>query len=79
VQKGCVKVSWTVSEGEAGPRLSLTWTESGGPPVAPPQRKGFGSRLIERSLKGDLGGAATLDFAPEGLTCRIEAPLKGVE
>ena len=47
---GVVEVSWTVQNGATPPRLSLRWTESGGPPVKAPQRRGFGSRLIERSL-----------------------------
>ena len=55
--------------------LSIDWRESGGPPVAPPSRRGFGSRLIERSLQGALGGEALLDFAPGGLTCRIRLPI----
>jgi two-component sensor histidine kinase len=47
--------------------------------VAPPRRKGFGSRLIERTLRGDIQGDASLDFAPTGLVCRLEAPLRGPE
>jgi len=44
----------------------------------PPTRRGFGSRLIERGLPGQLGrgGSVAMDFAPEGLRCRIAAPLK---
>jgi two-component sensor histidine kinase len=68
---GCVSVDWRVDDR----RLSLTWRERGGPRVAPPERRGFGSRLIERSLQGALAGHANLDFAPDGLTCRIELPL----
>lgn len=71
---GRVGVRWDVAEGNA-PRLRLAWTESGGPPVAPMTRPGFGTRLIERSLAHDLGGPVTLDFAPAGLRCVIEAPL----
>jgi two-component sensor histidine kinase len=40
-----------------------------------PERRGFGSRLIERSLANDLGGEARLEFAPTGLVCTIEAKL----
>jgi two-component sensor histidine kinase len=40
--------------------------------VVPPTRRGFGSRLIERSLPRELGGPATLAFEPDGLVCRIE-------
>ena len=70
---GCVRVEWKVKGGV----LLIEWTEHGGPPVAPPSRRGFGSRLIERSLQGQLRGEATLDYAPEGLRCHIRLPLKG--
>jgi PAS domain S-box-containing protein len=70
---GCVTVSWRVE----GRELSLTWRERGGPPVWPPTRRGFGSRLIERSLKGSLGGAAEQTFAPDGVICRIRLQLAG--
>lgn len=64
---GCVAVDWSVSED--GRRLELVWRERDGPAVRPPTRRGFGSRLIERSLGGD--GASELDFHPDGLICRI--------
>ena len=59
--------------------LLLEWSEHGGPPVSgPPTRRGFGSRLIERGLPVQLGrgGAVSLDFAPQGLRCRIRASLR---
>lgn len=76
-EAGRVAVSWTVDEQAAGPlRLGIRWAETGGPPIAgPPARRGFGSRLIERSLAHDLGGSARLEFRPEGLVCIIEAVL----
>lgn len=69
--EGCVEVSWT---GDGG-RLDLVWRERGGPPVTPPTRRGFGSRLIERSLQGALGGSARQVFEPDGLVCVIALPL----
>ncbi len=69
---GQVDVEWSLV---AGPRLKLAWRESGGPRVAPPRRRGFGSRLLERSLAADLDGEVQLDFEPSGMVCRIEAPL----
>jgi len=56
--------------------LRLTWREVGGPPVEPPTRRGFGSRLIERSLQGALGGSAEQTFEPDGLVCRLRLPLR---
>ena len=55
-------------------RLRLVWTESGGPPVVPPDRRGFGCTLIERGLSSEVGGAARIDFRPEGVRCEIELP-----
>lgn len=67
---GRVTVAWSV----AGDRMRLVWTEIGGPPVTPPRRRGFGSRMLERALAGELAGSVTLDFAPSGLCCTIDAP-----
>lgn len=71
---GRVSISWT----QEGDGLHLCWRESGGPPVEPPGRRGFGSRLIERGLAADLGGTATLDFDPSGLRCDIKASLAAI-
>ncbi|WP_333587016.1 HWE histidine kinase domain-containing protein [Phenylobacterium sp.] len=73
---GCVRVNWRLETREGVPRLELVWTEEGGPVVAQPSRQGFGSRLIERTLQGDIGGSAELTFAPAGLVCRLSVPLK---
>jgi PAS domain S-box-containing protein len=73
VDAGRVDLAWTFDDESR--RLSLTWAESGGPPVAPPTRKGFGSRLIARGLSGELRGAATMDWRPDGLTCAMQALL----
>jgi two-component sensor histidine kinase len=51
----------------------MSWRESGGPPVSPPTRRGFGTRMIE-GLARDLDGTADLEFNPGGLVCRIRAP-----
>lgn len=81
VSGGQVAIGWTVEDADHGRRLRLEWRESGGPAVVPPTRRGFGSRLIERGLAAELDGSATLDFAPEGLVCRVEAllPAPGAE
>jgi PAS domain S-box-containing protein len=69
---GCVELEWALVAPEA---LRMTWREVGGPPVAAPERKGFGSRLLEKGLPAELGGRVSLDFRPDGLVCTIEAPL----
>lgn len=71
---GTVSISWTVREGV----LRIVWKERGGPPVSEPAMRGFGSRLIERGLSGDLGGHASLAFERDGLACTIEAGVSGI-
>ncbi|MDX1540102.1 MAG: PAS domain S-box protein, partial [Geminicoccaceae bacterium] len=58
-----------------GPWLHLDWVETGGPAVAPPSRRGFGSVLIERSIVASLDGQAEFEFDRTGFRCRIEFPL----
>jgi len=73
-EAGVVRIAWSVNH-QGGWRLHLTWTEENGPPVEPPKRRGFGTRLIERSLAQDLDGAAGIDFAPKGIVCTVDASL----
>ena len=72
---GVVTCRWQV-EGE-GPdaRFNLAWQEEDGPPVSPPERKGFGSVLIERSLRSYFSGKAIADYRPEGLFFALDARL----
>lgn len=71
--EGRVRLAWTyIPETRS---LEVAWTESGGPPVSPPTRKGFGSRLIERSLRGEMKGETTVDYRPDGLRCVLRAGL----
>jgi two-component sensor histidine kinase len=74
-EDGTVRVVWTLrQDDDAGPqRLTLDWTERGGPPPADPVSPGFGMRLLQRSLPADLNGAVNLQFAAEGLRCLITA------
>jgi PAS domain S-box-containing protein len=72
---GHVAIRWETAASPQGPRLRIQWAESGGPPVAPPRRKGFGSRLIERGLAAELDGQVELTFPTSGVICTIDAPL----
>jgi two-component sensor histidine kinase len=74
--EGRLALCWSVDERETGRVLVLDWRESGGAPVVKPMRRGFGARFVERAVQCELDGRITLDFAPEGLFCRIEAPLQ---
>lgn len=69
---GQVDLTWADGAG----RLRVAWCEQGGPPVSPPTRKGFGSRLLERGLAGELGGRVELRYEPGGLVCEIDAALE---
>jgi two-component sensor histidine kinase len=73
---GFIRLDWEVSAESAGSKLRLIWTEAGGPHVVAPVQRGFGSRLIERSARDQLGGEATVDFLPHGVvytvTCSLE-------
>ncbi len=69
--EGRVRLDWTVDPTGA---IVLSWQESGGPPVNPPGRRGFGSRMIERVMRGELGGQVEIDYGAAGLSCRLEIP-----
>jgi PAS domain S-box-containing protein len=72
---GRIIVKWSVAEDEGKRRLRLEWIERGGPPVEPPARQGFGTRMIERGLAAEMMADVQLDFQPDGLVCIVEAPL----
>lgn len=72
---GAVSVEWEIRSEADRPRLRVVWQEAGGPPVALPRRRGFGSRMIEQGLSADLDGEVALVFEPAGLRCIIDAPL----
>ncbi|MFL5133202.1 MAG: PAS domain S-box protein [Microvirga sp.] len=74
VPSGCVVITWAITPGDV-PRLVLRWQERGGPPVTVPTRRGFGTRLIERSLAQDIGGEVRLTYAPAGAVCVMDIPL----
>jgi two-component sensor histidine kinase len=73
---GTVTLDWEVIQESAGRKLRLVWTEAGGPPVTAPVQRGFGSRLIERSTRDQLGGEATVDFLPRGVVYTIDCALE---
>lgn len=72
---GQIGIAWRVENVPQGDRMRLRWRESGGPPVTPPSRKGFGARLIERGLAQELNGEVRLDYEPAGVVCEIVMPV----
>lgn len=73
-ETGRVRIGWTIEPKPDGNRLILCWSEENGPPVTPPAKKGFGSRVIERGLGLELGGNTHLDYRPDGVVCTIDIP-----
>ncbi len=69
---GRVAVHWHLEDQR---RLVLEWREEGGPPVRSPRRRGFGRELIERVLSYELDAEVDLQFAPDGVCCRIAIPM----
>jgi PAS domain S-box-containing protein len=67
---GRIEVSWNRDSGGA---RHIRWQEDGGPPVTPPDQKGFGTRVLERALQG-LGGSTRLVWRSEGLICEFDLP-----
>lgn len=70
---GQISILWRIEQTEGGPVLHLEWIETGGPPVTPPSRRGFGSRLIRMGLVGT--GHNALDYRPTGLVASFTAPV----
>jgi two-component sensor histidine kinase len=68
--RGRIDVSW----GSDGDTLTMSWTEREGPPVSAPQRRGFGSIVMETMAERSAGGKVDLDYAPAGLTWRLTCP-----
>jgi two-component sensor histidine kinase len=73
---GRVSVTWTHAQSTGS--VEIRWTESGGPAIEAPRRRGFGLRLIQDGLTSEFEGEVRLDFAPHGLDCHIRLPISGL-
>ena len=69
--RGLVSVSWRMESGI----VSLHWEESGGPPVEQPASQGFGTKIMNASIKHQLGGNVAWDWCKSGLHCTIQIPI----
>jgi PAS domain S-box-containing protein len=69
-QRGEVLIRWQVDE--ADDKVRIHWCEKGGPPVMPPQHRGFGHVVIEQIVPRALNGSGVLDFAPAGVNWTFE-------
>jgi two-component system, chemotaxis family, CheB/CheR fusion protein len=78
VPDGRVDVAWRLeSRGDGASALIFNWHERHGPSVSTPERRGFGSELLQRQLRYELNGNATMDFHPDGLRVQLEIPVRG--
>ncbi|GAB7533641.1 hypothetical protein PS3A_60570 [Pseudomonas sp. 3A(2025)] len=81
VPGGRLRVQWSINQesGSGGdtngaePQFSLSWVESNGPRVEEPARKGYGTAMINGSLRNAFEGSATLMYDPEGFKCQVRA------
>jgi PAS domain S-box-containing protein len=72
---GQVRVGWGRGTGRDA-RFRLRWEEAGGPAVAPPKRRGFGSVVLQSSVERQLHGEVHLDWRAEGLVCELSVPVE---
>lgn len=72
--KGRVRIAWDRRPTAQGGGVEIVWSESNGPKVSAPERRGFGSMVIERNLVRALEADVELVFASQGLCCRIVVP-----
>jgi PAS domain S-box-containing protein len=70
IDKGHVDLIWGTADGT----LTINWTECDGPPVSLPQRRGFGTTVIEAMVRYNLRGTVNLNYAPSGLTWHLSCP-----
>ncbi|WP_295209178.1 HWE histidine kinase domain-containing protein [uncultured Brevundimonas sp.] len=71
---GRILIDWGLAD-QRDRKLKLSWREIGGPKITAPERRGFGSRLIERNIRHDLAGEIDLVYAPDGLIAELTVPL----
>lgn len=71
---GKVVLSWEADDQDNPIKFRMSWSEQGGPPVKPPDRQGFGYKLLTRMKDDGLCDHVKMDFAPEGLIWQVECP-----
>ena len=71
-RNGRVLLKWWWQQNGGDPRLVIEWKEVGGPPVVPPSRSGYGTSVVRELIPFELGGTVDLEFAADGLECRLE-------
>ena len=72
--EGRVDIRWGLDSTNGDRRFYFRWSEAGGPPVSPPTRHGFGSRVVKGMFASELGGSANVDYRPGGLVYEVNLP-----
>lgn len=75
-ENGKVQVSWAMRGSGEAREFVLQWTEEDGPPVKPPERRGFGYTIMVAMVEKSLDAKVTVDYAPGGLMWKVEAPAR---
>jgi two-component sensor histidine kinase len=75
---GRINLDWRRVHGDIGDRFVMTWVESGGPPVAAPTRRGFGSTVTGDMVCASLDAEVVSEFAPSGLSWKLDSPLSAI-
>jgi two-component sensor histidine kinase len=70
--EGAVSLTWACDE--PGNPVKVVWAESGGPPVTPPTRQGYGTRFVRSAMRGGPGASVDIQFCTEGLMCTFLIP-----
>ncbi len=74
--QGTIDIHWNFTSAKEKSELEFMWQETGGPKVSPPQRKGFGTTLIERALASEMKGETAVKYLPSGVTFKCSFPVE---
>ncbi len=73
--EGMVRIVWGVDAQRGEARFRMSWTEEGGPPAAPPQKKGFGHKVMVQMVELGLDADVRLEYPRTGLVWEAVAPV----
>jgi two-component sensor histidine kinase len=72
--EGRVDIRWGIDGSNGDRKFYFRWAEAGGPPVSPPTKHGFGSRVVKSMFASELGGSANVEYRPDGLVYEVTLP-----
>lgn len=74
-ETGRVEVSWGIEQDG----FRMTWRESGGPPVTPPESTGFGTKILDQLTASSMSGEVSLGYAPDGVVWQLHCPVSALQ